>query len=124
VGFLQLVDLKKAEVIAQRNIFDAPYLENHSSTSYCPWPKSENTRVVYAEHSDVSQPYKFFSALPNKTFIKIYNQLGSIEPLDQQPQWTGTAEELDQFKCSGHDVAGDEWEAFSSDGTWVGTSEY
>lgn len=70
------------------------------------------------------RPYKFFNFIPKTSIVKIYAFISDKELDDIEPVWFGTAIELFDLATSGHNVAGDEWSAFSETGAWLGTSEY
>jgi len=83
--------------------------------------------IIVTENSEYSEPFKFLRVVLKEEVIRVYDKLffdledGQLP--DCEPVWVGKAIELENMPLSGHDVAGDEWGAYTEEGEWVGTSE-
>jgi hypothetical protein len=120
-GYIQLIDSNTKEVLAQRQGLNTPeFFEYHRNNVWLVRPGQE---LIFVETSECSHPPKFFGALPNSTYIKVYQELTTEEPGHLTPDWEGTIEALERDH---YDTvsAFDTWNAFDQDHNWVGTSEF
>lgn len=118
-GFIQLIDKKSKTILGQRK-GKASDLENHKCNT---WRVSGPLDVIFSVSSDVAQPYKFFQPVSNVEQIFIFRSINDGVMPERLPDWTGTALQLDESADFMHRVTGIEWEAYTRDGEWIGTSE-
>ncbi|MFW7525658.1 hypothetical protein ACODM8_16185 [Vibrio ostreicida] len=115
-GYIQLVNKSDGKVIGQR-------IGKESDIEYCKshvWWVTPEVEVIHVMESEFAQPWKFLCPVPRNTVVNVFaDYLDSNAPKDLEPSWTGKACELESI-----DIAEDTWNAFTSDGQWVGTSEF
>ncbi|SON51561.1 hypothetical protein [Vibrio tapetis] len=116
-GFIQLIDSDSKQILAQRE-----GLNDEASFEYLEkyvWNMSEQVAMQFVAQTDHVHPTKFFCALPKEALVKCYlNQLTDQEPVSIKPCWEGLAEQWEE-----NDTTTEPWDAFDSDGRWIGTSE-
>ncbi|WP_206361562.1 hypothetical protein, partial [Vibrio sp. F13] len=120
IGFIQLIDRKSKQVIAQREGSN-----NEASFKYLKtnvWNMSKDVAMQFVMQTDHVHPNKFFSAVLKHSLVKVYhNQLTNNEPVGVNPFWEGTADSVDENETI---INSEQWDAFDSDGHWIGTSEF
>ncbi|MBE4779856.1 hypothetical protein HJ167_19880 [Vibrio parahaemolyticus] len=120
-GFVQLINKNTKEVLQQR-IGSKEHLEYYSEKV---WVVNDSQEIVFVNETSVAQPFKFMRPVPKDEVIHVFSDLLETEmPKDNEATWIGKASDLEAMEFSGHDVAGDTWNAFTQKGEWVGTSEY
>ncbi|NOI21228.1 hypothetical protein F0223_23815 [Vibrio coralliilyticus] len=120
-GYIQLIDINTKQVLAQREGLNTPeFFEYHRHKV---WVVKPEQALIFVDTSECSHPPKFFRALPDNTYIKVYKELTTEEPEHLTPDWEGTIEALEREHYDMVTEFGT-WNAFDQDHNWVGTSEY
>lgn len=119
IGFIQLIDSDTKQILAQRQgSNDEATFEYLKANVWC---VNENLVMQFVAQIHHVHPMKFFHALPKTMKVKVYhNQLTSNEPTNVMPCWEGLAAQIEDSHAL---IDCDQWDAFDSQGDWIGTSE-
>lgn len=118
-GFIQLIDCNSKQVLAQREGLNDEASFEYLKTNV--WNMSKDVVMQFVVQTDHVHPNKFFGAVLKHSLVRVYhNQLTNNEPVGVNPFWEGTADSVDENETI---INSEQWDAFDSDGHWIGTSE-